>query len=56
MNDSTPKQVEALESAPEHYSAWCHECSDDFVYYSTDMDKPDYDCPKCKSNIYVTVP
>lgn len=38
------------------YSAWCHRCGQDFMYYSTDMDKPNYTCPKCDSNKYVTVP
>ena len=56
MNDSTPKQVEGLESCVKQYTAWCHDCNNDFVYYSTDTNKPKYDCPKCKSSVFVTIP
>ena len=37
------------------YTAWCHRCNSDFVSFKYDMKKPDYICPKCKTNDYVTV-
>jgi hypothetical protein len=38
------------------YTAWCHTCSEEFVYYNFKMGKPDYKCPKCKTIKHVTVP
>jgi rubrerythrin len=56
MSDN--KNHTKLEEIPEYkeYSAWCHDCGRPFIYYTTAMDEPDYECPRCNSSEYVTVP
>lgn len=50
------KENNQIQKQYKEYSAWCHDCSRPFVYYFSGMDEPDWECPRCNSDKYVTVP